>query len=441
MGWMMVAEGLRGTRLIASGSWSARREPEESHNCLFGRRRLQQLVGDSQNALGLPQIERGFVTAGPEFPSIDHRFTTQAAHGTSYWLNRTLSEASWQKSINYEIQEVPTKPFGDSLFQESRITSLFVRKATMGYSKLWMFKDSNPLREFTESVKMGFIAPTDDLQIVIGCKLHSIRFNSEWRQFDLRPAAKHLPGEVNKFIESHNRSVMILTVVLQAWLRPQPRLPAFPAVCHTPSSPPSGGSAILNATAVSLPPHHHLWKEPSISHRYPTATSASRIQTPRGMCPTFYGRLFKVFLPFSKHSEMFHLLSLILGSQIQKNNNKKTRLLLVFHFFFLLSGFQQLGIDPTTPETPAGACPHAASVEVHLAWPLAGCSSGLVFKVCSHNNKTIEPSTPIYSKQLSSTSCPARLSRIHRCLVTWQQWQGWWRLRWSGRRVFPLNTC
>lgn len=122
------------------------------------------------------------------------------------------------------------------------------------------------------------------------------------------------------------------------------------------------------------------------------------MQTPRGMCPTFYGRLFKVFLPFSKHSKMFHLLSMILGSKIQKNNNKTQELLLVFHFFFLLSGFQQLGIGPTTPETPAGSCPHAASVEVHLARPLAGCSSGLVFKVCSHNNKTIEPPNPHLQK-------------------------------------------
>lgn len=77
-----------------------------------------------------------------------------------------------------------------------------------------------------------------------------------------------------------------------------------------------------------------------------------------------------------------------------------------FHFFFLLSGFQQPGVGPTAPETPVGSCPHAASVEVHLARPLQGCSSGLVFKVCSHNSKTHRASHPPH-KELSSTFCPA----------------------------------
>lgn len=146
----------------------------------------------------------------------------------------------------------------------------------------------------------------------------------------------------------------------------------------------------------------------------PPPPPGSRLQ---GECVLHFTADYSKYLSlFSKHSEMFHQLAMILGPKYKKQQ-QKIGLLLVFHVFILLSGFQQLGIGPTTPEAPAGSSPHAASVEVHLARPLAGCSSGLVFKVCSHNNKTIEPSTPIYRKELSSTSCPAHLSRIHRCLT------------------------
>lgn len=111
------------------------------------------------------------------------------------------------------------------------------------------------------------------------------------------------------------------------------------------ASPTPGSAPLLFLRSVSLPPpvlptrRRRYFKcrcgftpttsspvKRAINHPPPSHRHL-RLQDPDsrlrgGTCPTFYGRLFKVFLHFSKRSKMFHLLATILGSQRQKRRKK-----------------------------------------------------------------------------------------------------------------------
>lgn len=139
------------------------------------------------------------------------------------------------------------------------------------------------------------------------------------------------------------------------------------------------------------------------------------------MCPTFYGRLFKVFLPFSKHSKMFHLLSLILESPKQKTTTKN-KSPAAFPFLFLAKWISAARHWPDNPgdarrllssRSQRGSSFGTAARRLQL-WP-----SFQSLQPQQQNHRAPPPRTPppIYRKELSSASCPAHLNRIHRCLT------------------------
>lgn len=165
------------------------------------------------------------------------------------------------------------------------------------------------------------LAIRDSLHVV----LSSFLFCRYFLQLFGDEAATRPPREANEFIESHNRRATILTDVPQA----RPPAPPHYVSCGLSHSLPTRRRRYFKCRCGFTPTTSSPVKR-AINHPPPSRRHL-RLQDPDsrlpggGTRPTFYGRLFKVFLHFSKRSKMFHLLATILGSQRQKRKKPKIK--------------------------------------------------------------------------------------------------------------------